>query len=58
MSKSEMKFRAQDNNMQPDEIMSVIDKARQAGFIVLAKTRVGFGGNIIEMVFRQPEVER
>lgn len=40
--------------MQPDEILTVIGKARSAGFTILHKTRVGFAGQIQSMVFRKP----
>lgn len=40
--------------MQPDEILTAIGRARDAGFTILVKTRVGFAGQIQAMIFRTP----
>ena len=44
--------------MQPDEILTAIGRARDAGFTILAKTRVGFAGQIQTMIFRNEMGDR
>lgn len=55
MAKDEMTINATNNKtgMQPDEILTVIGKARSVGFTILHKTRVGFAGQIQSMIFRR-----
>lgn len=60
MAKDEMTINAANNKtgMQPDEILTVIGKARSVGFTILHKTRVGFAGQIQAMIFRREMGDR
>lgn len=56
MARDELTITAESNKagMQPDEILTAIGRARDAGFTILVKTRVGFAGQIQHMIFRRP----
>jgi len=58
MMRDELRIVAQHcTGMQPDEISTVLAQARAAGFNVLRRTRVGFGGQILEMIFKKGDVD-